>query len=150
MAGGPIDDRAEVQTLLANLRAALPELRATKARCDDEWGAEDGVYRFYHQSMKTFDRLQPLTEAIVAALAKLSPDRELNAWFRTIVAEGTGKQFAMSDNKRWLEVVRPIVEAFFHARYFLDMACKYGAALDAPPNMLPSGWAAFLCLYDLR
>jgi hypothetical protein len=56
----------------------------------------------------------------------------------------------MEDNRRWLEATRPIVEAFFHARYFLDMACKYGELLDAPPNLLPSGWASLLYLYDLR
>jgi hypothetical protein len=29
-------------------------------------------------------------------------------------------------------VTRPIIEAFTHARYFLEMAVKYGAELDAP------------------
>lgn len=41
-------------------------------------------------------------------------------------------------------------QAFFHARYFLDMAVKYGTELDAPPQMLPSGWAGLLYLYNLR
>ena len=67
-----------------------------------------------------------------------------------IVQDGTGKSFESEHNQRWLEVTRPIVEAFFHARYFLEMAVRYGKALQAPPNALPSGWAAFLYLYDLR
>jgi hypothetical protein len=50
----------------------------------------------------------------------------------------------------WLETTRPIVEAFFHARYFLEMAVRYGKKLKMPPAMLPSGWAAFLYLYNLR
>ena len=33
----------------------------------------------------------------------------------------------MEMNQRWTEATRPIVEAFFHARYFLEMVCKYGA-----------------------
>jgi len=145
-----LDDRPEVRTLFGNLRSALPQLQAIKARCDDEWGAEDGVYRFYHQSLKVFDGLQPLTETIVATLSELMPDRQMNAWFLSIVAEGTGKVFTMADNDSWPETTRPIVEAFFHARYFLEMACKYGESLDAPPNVLPSGWASLLYLYGLR
>lgn len=43
-----------------------------------------------------------------------------------------------------------MVEAFFHARFMLEMAVKYGQALEEPPTSLPSGWAAFLYLYDLR
>ena len=46
-------------------------------------------------------------------------------------------------------MTRPIVEAFFHARYFVEMAVRY-ARLDEPPSLLPSGYAALLCLYGLR
>jgi hypothetical protein len=66
------------------------------------------------------------------------------------VSQGTGKKFVLDHNNRWLKVTRPIVEAFFHARYMLEMAVKYGKELERPPNCLPSGWAAFLYLYDLR
>ncbi len=67
-----------------------------------------------------------------------------------IVKEGTSKKFIYEDNTRWLEVTRPILEAFFHARYFMEMAVKYGQELEFPPKALPSGWAAFLYLYNLR
>jgi hypothetical protein len=53
------------------------------------------------------------------------------------------------DNARWAEATRPIVEAFFHARYFVEMAVRY-ARLDEPPQFLPSGYAVLLCLYGLR
>jgi hypothetical protein len=43
----------------------------------------------------------------------------------------------------------PILEAFFHALFMLEMAVRY-ADLGEPPQMLPSGWAALLYLYDLR
>lgn len=39
---------------------------------------------------------------------------------------------------------------FFHARFFLEMVCRYGRELDEPPAMLPSGWAAVLYLYRMR
>jgi hypothetical protein len=67
-----------------------------------------------------------------------------------IVREGTGKEFRQSDNANWLTVTRPILEAFFHARYFLEMVCRYGKELHSPPELLPSRWAAVLYLYDLR
>ena len=58
--------------------------------------------------------------------------------------------FELEHNRRWLEVTRPIVEAFLHARFFLDMAVRYGKELEAPPTLLPNGWAALLYLYQLR
>jgi hypothetical protein len=54
------------------------------------------------------------------------------------------------DNRHWPEATRPIVEAFFHARYFLEMAVRYGRQLSVAPQLLPSGWAALLYLYRLR
>jgi hypothetical protein len=65
------------------------------------------------------------------------------------VRDGTGRTFVAEHNRRWLEVTRPIVEAFFHARYFLEMAVRYGEELKVPPRTMPNGWAAFLYLYDL-
>ena len=93
--------------------------------------------------------LGPVTKRIVSALQALAPERQLNEWFMRIVSEGTDKSFDHEHNARWLEVTRPILEAFFHARYFLEMAVTYGRLLTAPPRMLPSGWAALLYLYRL-
>ena len=67
-----------------------------------------------------------------------------------LVRRGTGKEFTVDMNDRWTEETRPIVEAFFHARYFLEMVCRYGGELKEPPQMMPSGWAAVLYLYNLR
>ena len=74
----------------------------------------------------------------------------LNSSFERILAEGTGKTFTPEANKAWDATTRPLVEAFFHARFFLEMAIKYADELDEPPSMLPSGWAALLYLYNLR
>lgn len=135
--------------LLRNIRAQLPELRSLLEECDSHWGSEDLVYRFYHQSFKVY-AIQDLTDRIVAALTGLLPDRPLNQWFATIIGQGTGKDFRMSHNQRWLPNTRPLLEAYWHARYMLGMAVRYGEELEAPPEPLPSGWAAVLHLYDLR
>ena len=145
----PRGERTPEAKLLANLRLYRTDVDELLAKASDHWGYEDPVYRFYHQSFKVYG-LQDATTAIVAALQALAPQRKLNAWFSTVVAEGTATAFEMEHNQRWLEVTRPIVEAFFHARFFLEMAVRYGRELEAPPRSLPSGWAAFLYLYDLR
>lgn len=49
----------------------------------------------------------------------------------------------------WTRITRAILEAFFHARFFLEMAVRY-ADLDAPHSPLPSGYAKLLYLYGLR
>ena len=97
-----------------------------------------------------FYRLPPATLKIVEALQALAPHLKLNADFMQIVAEGTGKEFGLAQNKKWHRDPRRIVEAFFHARHMLEMACKYAAELEKPPQVLPSGYATFLYLYNLR
>ena len=142
------DNRPETISLLANLRAALPSLEALLEEYNSHWGFEDRIYRFYHQSFKVY-RLQDSTSKIVDALRALAPDRKLDEWFLQIVSEGTGRTFELKSNDRWLEETRPILEAFFHARFFLEMAVRYAKELERPPQSLPSGWAALLTLYGL-
>lgn len=146
---GAVDDSPAVQTLLSNLKSALPDLEKLLDECSDHWGYEDPLYRSYHQSFKVY-ALGRTTKRIVAALQALAPDQRLNDWFLYIVGEGIDRAFEPEHNQRWLDVTRPIVEAFFHARYFLEMAVRYGKQLTAAPRMLPSGWAALLYLYRLR
>jgi hypothetical protein len=143
------DDRPLVKDLFKNLKAELPTFEILLENCCGPWGYEDPIYRFYHQSFKLYD-LQGRTTEIVAKLQGLLPEVPLNPWFLQIIKEGTGKTFAPEDNQNWPAVTRPIIEAFFHARYFLEMAVKYGHEIDFPPRFLPSGWASFLYLYNLR
>jgi hypothetical protein len=133
--GREIPDRPEEIALVEALRARHDELAALFDTYSGHWDFEDPVYRFYHQSWKVY-YLQGQTSQIVRVLESLAPDRPLNAWFTQIVAEGTGKTFAMQDNENWLPTTRPILEAFFHARYFLDMAVRYGT-FESPPLPLP-------------
>jgi hypothetical protein len=140
--------RALERALLTNLRAQRDDLRALLEQTSNHWGYEDPVYRLYHQSFKVFG-VQETTQAIVQRLRALAPDCPLNAWFLAIVSDGTGHVFTTADNARWLTVARPIAEAFFHARFFLEMAVRY-SELEVPPSPLPSGYAALLYLYQLR
>ncbi len=144
-----LDERTEVTAFFAQLQKNLSALEELLRKSNDHWGYEDPIYRFYHQSFKVY-YLQQQTLEIVQALQALAPPLPLNKWFMQIVQEGTGKTFKIEDNKNWLAVTRPILEAFFHAKFFLEMAIKYGKELKAPPRMLPSGWAALLYLYNLR
>jgi len=146
---GESDDRPPVKDLFKNLKAELPILEVLLENSSGPWGYEDPIYRFYHQSFKVFN-LQDRTMEIVAKLQGLLPEVPLNPWFMQIIGEGTGKTFAPEDNRNWPAVTRPIIEAFFHARYFLDMAVKFGHEWDFPPRLLPSGWASFLYLYNQR
>lgn len=138
--------------LLLNLKQKLPELEKLLEKIGSEWNYEDGIYRFYHHSFKVFN-LQELTREIVGTLRKLHPDGpygKLNKDFKQIYAEGMNKTFTLDDNDRWLYATRPIIEAFLHAKYFLEQAVKYGKELSEEPTSLPSGWAGFLYLFDMR
>ena len=138
----------ESDRLLKTVKEQSPRLQALLAEMSSHWGYEDPIYRLYHQSFKVYS-LQTNTLKIVNALRELAPHLKLNSDFEQIVAEGTGKVFDGSHNQDWLKHTRPIVEAFFHARFMLEMAVRY-ADLPEPPQPMPSGWAALLYLYNLR
>jgi hypothetical protein len=144
-----LEARKREPELIQNIRAHLPELERLLREVEGHWQMEDSFYRFYHQSFKVY-RLQRLTEKLVKTFESLLPGRPLNQWFLKIVAEGTGKEFKDDDNQNWLAVNRGILEAFFHAHYFLVLICKYGRELNSPPSPLPSGYAAILYLYEIR
>ncbi|MDO8429947.1 MAG: hypothetical protein Q7S73_01095 [bacterium] len=140
------EDKQRVR-LLRNIKKNLPRLE--QLLDESSRLSEDFIYRFYHQSFKVY-HLQGITEEMVVALEELLLGRKLNSWFLEIVKGGTGKKFTTADNFRWLKTTHSILEAFFHARYFLEMAVRYGKSLESPPDMMPSGWAALLYLYNLR
>jgi hypothetical protein len=145
-----VTDKLEVdKRLLAALKAKRDDLKQLLNEVASHWGYEDQIYRFYHQSFKVYG-IQRSTLTIVAALRGLLPDVPLNAYFERILADGTGKKFTSDANKAWEATTRPLVEAFFHARFFLEMAVKYADEFDEPPQTLASGWAALLSLYNLR
>ena len=139
--------------LLKNIQNNLVLLRNLLNKLESHWVGEDRFYRFYYGSLKVY-WLQENTKEITDWLRKLNPYGEnepLDGFFEAIYAEGcSGRQFKLEDNEHWCQITRPMIEAFFHAKYFLELAVKYGEELKEAPESLPSGWAALLCLYDLR
>jgi hypothetical protein len=117
------EPRDQSKALLGRIKANLPALRDLLAESSGR-DYEDPIYRFYHHSHKVF-RLQDRTEEIISALRDLLPERDLNPLFLEIVARGTGRVFSLDLNADWPRHTRPILEAFFHARYFLEMAVRY-------------------------
>jgi hypothetical protein len=80
-----------------------------------------------------------MTEQILRLLSDIAPEgRAFCGFFAEIVRAGTGKTFDLEDNNHWVERTAPIVQAFLHARYFLEMAVKYATELREPPQALPS------------
>lgn len=137
--------------LLANIQVRWSELAELLEEINSHWVYEDQVYRFYHQSFKVYT-LQTETKRIVEALRSVAPNgTTFSPMFEEIYQAGaSGKRFEIKHNKRWTVHTRVFLEAFFHAKFFLEMAVKYGKELRALPTTLPSGWAALLCLYNLR
>lgn len=138
------------EELLKNIKANLPNLEKLLDSINGHWVYEDLIYRFYHHSFKTY-HLQSFTCEIVQELRNLSPDEpRLAEYFEEIIEDGTGKAFEMKHNKEWTKHTRPMVEAFFHAKYALEMVVKYGRELDGPVELLPSGWAGIVSIFKLR
>ena len=137
------------QILLSAIQANLPRLESLLAPFRAMY--EDGLYRFYHHSFKVY-QLQSYTSKAVEIFRRIAAntDSQICQWFKQIVAAGTGLVWESEHNQSWAIHTRPIVEAFLHARYFLEMMTKYGRELEAAPTMLPTGWAAVLELYDQR
>lgn len=136
--------------LLAAIRRDKAKLEELLDSVDAHWGEEDAVYRFYHQSYKVY-LAQELTRDIVRALHELAPDKPMHPWFLEITKKGTEQRFDMvRSNQNWLEETRPILEALFHAKYMLWQAIRYGTIYESAPQMLRSGWAALLYLYQAR
>lgn len=143
------DRRREEQKLLDNIKARLQELEDLQRRTDRIW--QDRFYRYHYQSYKIYG-LQDLTAEYVQIFKSLSPDgKELSPRFMELVENGTGREFKLEYNMRWVEETAPIVEAFFHCREFLDLMIRCGRDFkEIPKATLPTTWGALLCLYELR
>ena len=143
-----------IKALPASLNKHLPEMKKLLETANSHWGYEDAIYRFYHHSFKVYG-LQDLTEEIVKVLYKADPRdsrKRFDEYFQQIIAEGTGKEFNIKCNAAWTYHTRPILEAFFHAKFFLEMAIKYAEKYEGEetPQILDSGLAALLTLYCIR
>ena len=137
------------QKLLDEIKVRLPQLE--KWQSDIVYDYEDRMYRFYYQSFKVY-WLQEHTLEAVELFRDIGRDvdKKLCKWFEEILAEGTGKEFEIEHNDKWLFHTRPIVEAFLHTKYFVEMMIKCAREMEAAESLLPSGWAAILVLYGQR
>jgi hypothetical protein len=143
----------KVQELSDKLLANIKENQTEIENLDNVFKSleEDYVYRFYHQSFKVFSAASQIKQA-KELFERLAPDSfPLNDWFRAIADDAIGKEFdAARTNQIWIEETRPILEAFWHSKYFLEQMLRFGRELEKSPNILPGGWAAVLYLYNLR
>jgi len=150
LARSPGMHQERMNALLARIKQRLPELEELLAEIEDHWGEEDGVYRFYHQSFKVFG-LQDFVKTAFKLIEEIGgADDPPSEWYCQIVKEGTEHDFNERTNAEWLQQTRPILEAFWHTKYFLSMMVKYAKTLESAPRVLPSGWAAVLYLFELR
>lgn len=130
--------------LLTNIHRRMPELEALLAEVLDPLTYEDRLYRYYYQSWKVYE-LQGLTREIARLLVAIAPGgRPFCAAFQELLDAGAGEvRFEAAHNQAWTQHTRVFVEAFLHAKFFLEMAVTYGRHLAAPPPTgLPFGWAA--------
>lgn len=143
-----MEDRFSDQ-LLQNIKSNYSQLSKLLGEINSHWCYEDLIRRFYHGSFKVY-RLQYETRKIVEALEQLAPEGFMFCLaFQELMKKGAGdKQWKQSHNMNWSKHTRIFLEAFFHAKYFLEMAIKYGRVLDKPPTIMPSGWAALLSIYQ--
>jgi len=138
------------KVLLDNIKDNLGDLKKLLESMSGTY-YEDTIYRFYHGSFKVY-YLQDLTIEAYNLFIKISPHVEVGdsykynpfcQYFEEIYREGTGWEHKLHHNSKWTMVTRPIVEAFFHTKYFVEMAVKCGSEMDESPMLLPSGWASF-------
>jgi hypothetical protein len=141
--------QTQSELLLNKIRANLAEIESLyKNFISFE---EDYIYRFYHQSFKVFGAVEEIKTARIL-FEKIAPDGiKINNWYSQIIDEAIGKDFDWEKtNADWLNETRPILEAFWHSKYFLEQMISCANDLDESPQILPSGWAAVLYLYNLR
>ena len=135
--------------LFKNLMKYSKEVEDLRERIEHPY--EDRIYRFYHHSSKVY-WVQDYTINIIKLLKKINPhkDKHFCTFFTEIIMDGTGREWKVEHNSEWGKNTRPIVEAFLHCKYFLDMISKTIKIEKGHTGFISSGWAAVLELYDLR
>ena len=73
-----------------------------------------------------------------------------NFEYARIVGVGTAHQFSETTNENWEAETKPILEAFWHTKHFINMMVKYAKELEKVESPLEPGMAAVLYLFELR
>lgn len=137
-----------IDALFLRIKARLPKLESV-AR-DLEEIEENGIYRFYHGSYKVFYLQDPVKEAFTLIKEIGGESDPPNFEYARIIEAGTAHQFTATTNENWEAETKPILEAFWHTKYFVNMMVKYGKELEKVERALQPGMAAVLYLFELR
>ena len=142
--------RESRRVLLDNVRTRVGELEELYEEITSIWVYDDLIYRFWHQSFKVYG-LQQYTLKIDGMLKDLAPmGTSLHPWYTATIGAGCHKKFETQHNATWLQETRPIVDAFLHAKYMLEMVVKAAGEEHEPGGFISSAWAAVLELYQIR
>ncbi len=120
--------RERMDALLVRITARLPELEELARTL--EKAEEDGVYRFYHGSYKVFYLQDPVKRAF-ALIKEIGGEADPPHFgYARIVEAGTAHDFQEErTNGNWDVETKPILEAFWHTKYFIKMMVKYAKEL---------------------
>jgi len=145
------DQTLKMEQLLKNIKEALPEMKKLLEEINSSWVLPDLFYRYYHNSFKVY-YIQDYTLKIVDFLKKLAPEgcENLNNNFIEILNAGINKKFHIKHNDKWDKHTLPMLQAFFHAKTFLEMGINSAENMKSAESTLPPSWAAFVYLYGLR
>ena len=136
------------ETLLVNIKSekeTLDNLVSSFEKSEPEF-----IYRFYHQSFKVFG-YKELIRYTVQFLEKLAPESSnLNVWYQGIIDLGLAKDFTDSTNDNWLSETQPLVEAFWHTKFFVTQMKSSAVSLEPLQKFCLTFGAAVLYLYGLR
>ena len=151
MARDPALHRQRMADLLTRIKAHLPAIDAWLEDARDEWGIENAVYRFYHQSSKVFGYQSDIEagDNIIRSIGGESDPPTY--WYRQIVAAGTGREFSDATNQNWFEETHAIPAALLHVYHLVQLLARYGREYErVPEKPIPVGWATVLELFELR
>ncbi len=147
--------RANFEEQLMKSNQLLSNIKKNRSRLDRSLShikkvEGDLVYYFYHQSWDIFLYRSTL-DTNKALFESFSPDKKpLNSWFLSIYETAVGKKFNDSTNLKWKSETQPILDAYWHTRYFLEQMLIAVDELETAPEVLPRDWGAVLYLYNLR
>jgi hypothetical protein len=147
--GPPGSHQKRIDALFVRIKARLSDLEAMAEEL--EAVEENGVYRFYHGSYKVFNMQEPIKEAFKLIEEIGGEDDPPHFEYALLVKAGTENDFAGDrTNPNWDAEAKPILEAFWHTKYFITMMVKYGKKLEKVEPPLDYGMAAVLYLFELR
>jgi hypothetical protein len=104
-----------------------------------------------HRARSSCDPQEPIKEAFELIKEIGGENDPPHFEYALLVKAGTENDFAGDrTNANWDAETKPILEAFWHTKYFINMMAKYGKELETVEMPLQPGMAAVLYLFELR